>query len=179
MWVFSVRFRSHNVSIVTNTFDNFSSQTNVSLQETDYQQECRTEYSQSCSTVYDTRQGCRTEYDQQCNNVTETNCQDIQVPRRCLRGHPTTRVWLRPAPCPRWAWISPRPDTGAASCSAPGHRWICVKHPAIVSNVVILAYYCNVIRYDCAQVQVHSEKMSYITNSSVVKTAIYKNLGKP
>ena len=50
------------------------------LQETEYQQECRTEVSQSCSTVYDTRQECSTKYEQVCSNIPETKCQDIQKP---------------------------------------------------------------------------------------------------
>merc|ERR1711936_831379 len=55
------------------------------VQETVYetvnsQQECRTEYSQSCNTVFDTRQECRTEYDEQCTDVPETNCQDVRKP---------------------------------------------------------------------------------------------------
>ena len=50
------------------------------FQETDFKRECRTEFSQSCNTVFDTRQECRTEYDQQCSDVPETHCQDVRKP---------------------------------------------------------------------------------------------------
>ena len=50
------------------------------MQETEYQQECRTEVTESCSTVYDTRQECSTKYEQVCSNVPETKCQDVQKP---------------------------------------------------------------------------------------------------
>ena len=50
------------------------------LQETEYKHECRTEVTQSCDTVYDTRQECSTKYEQVCTNVPETKCQDVQKP---------------------------------------------------------------------------------------------------
>ena len=36
------------------------------MQETEDEQECRTEFTQSCNTVYDTRQQCSTKYEEEC-----------------------------------------------------------------------------------------------------------------
>lgn len=39
------------------------------LQETEYEQKCRTLFTQSCNTVYDIRQECSTKYVEVCDNI--------------------------------------------------------------------------------------------------------------